>query len=197
MLASRGFAYTSGHAAERASNGKKYHGCCDCVPVPSWGAAGHRIEGYDLDALYGEYEAAGDAVGFDPRAIGAYVDAERWRQRIEVPAILGPGSADLPAGFEPLDPRLWEKTVRKHAADGKPVKGATRFEGWPDEQIAKAILQTAAMPDLIETGRGSANPTYYKVVGGVEVIVGTWADRDTIRITTAYPPGPERRRLLP
>lgn len=50
-MASRGFVYTSEHAAGR---GNKYHGRCDCVPTPEW-SDDPRIEGYDPAAMYEMY----------------------------------------------------------------------------------------------------------------------------------------------
>lgn len=50
-MASRGFVYTSEHAAGR---GNKYHGRCDCVPTPEWSDS-PRIDGYDPEGMYQMY----------------------------------------------------------------------------------------------------------------------------------------------
>lgn len=59
LVASRGFAYTSEQTASKTESGNKYHADCDCVPTPSWKAGDKEIEGYDPDALYGQYVGAG------------------------------------------------------------------------------------------------------------------------------------------
>ncbi|MFT4158171.1 MAG: hypothetical protein QM630_09650 [Microbacterium sp.] len=70
LLASRGWAYTSEHKAKfRKKDGDTYHGNCDCMPVPSFDATPPRIEGYDPDGLYQEYQSARAKVGSDPTAI--------------------------------------------------------------------------------------------------------------------------------
>lgn len=70
MLASRGWAYTSEHAAKfRESDSNTYHGNCDCAVVPQFGSQRPQIDGYDPDALYAEYLAARDVAGADPVAI--------------------------------------------------------------------------------------------------------------------------------
>ena len=70
MLASRGGVYSSEEIAEFGFSGKKYHGDCDCVPVLVRGPEDYP-EGYDPDAMYGDYARARDAVGdyFDTRSI--------------------------------------------------------------------------------------------------------------------------------
>ena len=70
MLASRGGVYASSDIAEFGFSGKKYHGDCDCVPVLVRGPEDYP-EGYDPDAMYGDYLRARDAVGdyFDTRSI--------------------------------------------------------------------------------------------------------------------------------
>lgn len=54
VMASRGFIYTSEHAAGK---GNRYHGRCDCVPTPEWSDS-PRIAGYDPDGLHAMYEHA-------------------------------------------------------------------------------------------------------------------------------------------
>lgn len=53
MLASRGFAYKSERTASEKKGGGHYHENCRCRIVP--GFPGMEIEGYDPDALYGQY----------------------------------------------------------------------------------------------------------------------------------------------
>ncbi len=69
MLASRGWAYTSEHAAFYRGDGKKYHGNCDCQPVPKFGNKTPKIDGYDPETLYTEYLDARKKVGADPAVI--------------------------------------------------------------------------------------------------------------------------------
>ncbi len=64
MLASRGYAYTSEHAAR---GGMGMHAHCDCKVVPE--TAG-KIEGYDPDGLYRRWRMCADAVAADPDATG-------------------------------------------------------------------------------------------------------------------------------
>lgn len=54
MLASRGFAY---HSKQAAGGLMKFHDDCDCQIVAEWGKGSHRIEGYDPDDLYRQYQA--------------------------------------------------------------------------------------------------------------------------------------------
>jgi len=71
MLASRGAVYHSAELAKLGTNGKKYHGFCDCVPTVVKSASDYP-EGYDPDALYGQYEAGRAQAGSgDPKAITA------------------------------------------------------------------------------------------------------------------------------
>jgi len=56
MLASRGAVYHSKELAQLGTNGKKYHGHCDCVPTLVRGPQDYP-KGYDPGALYGQYEA--------------------------------------------------------------------------------------------------------------------------------------------
>lgn len=66
MLASRGFVYESANAA---GEGRKYHGDCDCVPVPGSGARDYPA-GYDPDELYDRYaEARREADSGSPKKI--------------------------------------------------------------------------------------------------------------------------------
>lgn len=54
MVASRGFAY---HSDQAAGEFDRYHDDCDCQIVPSWERS-PRIEGYNPDAMYGQYLSA-------------------------------------------------------------------------------------------------------------------------------------------
>lgn len=62
MLASRGFVYLS---AETAGTLGQYHADCDCEIVPSWDKS-PKVEGYDPEALYKDYELARNQAGDDP-----------------------------------------------------------------------------------------------------------------------------------
>lgn len=73
MLASRGFAYHTEAAASHA------HANCDCRVVPSWKS--HAVEGYDLDSLKGEWEAAVQAEA-DARAERNGTDSADERRKI-------------------------------------------------------------------------------------------------------------------
>lgn len=187
MLASRGPVYLT----EKTAGGfTKFHGLCDCQIVPI-GPNDPLPDGYDPDALYGEYLAAGR----DPAVMDEGRD--RTPARLRVPETLSPGSAALPAGFAPLGQGVWAKVIRRHATDATPAPGVTRFEGWNDEQIARAILETINEPDLIHNDRGDHNFNFHRLIDGTEVIVGTYRNGEVHEIITAYPPGPDRRRLAP
>ncbi|KAA8832602.1 hypothetical protein [Bifidobacterium tissieri] len=60
MLASRGFVYSSAEAAGGDMN--DYHNDCDCEPVPSWDKKNPKIEGYDPDKFYKQYQACRSTV---------------------------------------------------------------------------------------------------------------------------------------
>lgn len=66
MLASRGPVY---HSEESAGRARRYHGMCDCQPIPVWD--GDTLpEGYAPEDLYAKYEAARrQASGGDTTAI--------------------------------------------------------------------------------------------------------------------------------
>ena len=71
MLAGRGAVYHSKELAQFGTNGKKYHGFCDCAPTLVRGPEDYP-DGYDPDALYEQYEAGRAAAGSgDPKAIVA------------------------------------------------------------------------------------------------------------------------------
>lgn len=71
MLASRGGVYHSKELAQFGTNGKKYHGDCDCQPVLVRGPEDYP-EGYDPGGLYDQYQQARrDAGSGDPNAIVA------------------------------------------------------------------------------------------------------------------------------
>lgn len=71
MLASRGAVYRSKELAQLGTNGKKYHGHCDCVPTLVRGPQDYP-EGYDPGALYDQYEAGRAAADSgSPKAIVA------------------------------------------------------------------------------------------------------------------------------
>lgn len=63
VLASRDAVYTSKKAAtSRRADGDRYHGFCDCVPVPLRSFDDYP-EGYDPDEYYRMYEVARDEAG--------------------------------------------------------------------------------------------------------------------------------------
>lgn len=61
MLASRGFVYLTRETAGIARD--HYHDDCDCQIVADFDKDGAHIDGYDPDALYGQYMAAREASG--------------------------------------------------------------------------------------------------------------------------------------
>ena len=63
MLASRGWVYES---AETAGALNRYHSDCDCEIVPSWDKGKPKVEGYDPDELYKDYEKAREQAGDNP-----------------------------------------------------------------------------------------------------------------------------------
>lgn len=67
MVAGRGFVYGG---KETAGMFDKYHNECDCQVVPDW-SKDPKVEGYNPDALYGQYLSARDAAGdhFDTQGI--------------------------------------------------------------------------------------------------------------------------------
>lgn len=73
MLASRGFVYASEQTASHA------HAGCDCRVVPSWNA--FRVQGYDPDALYDEWQDAIDRKARE-RADRKGTDVESERRAI-------------------------------------------------------------------------------------------------------------------
>lgn len=71
MLAGRGAVYHSAELAKLGTNGKKYHGHCDCVATAVRGPQDYP-EGYDPGALFDKYEAGRAQAGSgDPAAIVA------------------------------------------------------------------------------------------------------------------------------
>jgi hypothetical protein len=69
MLASRGGVYHSKELAQFGTDGKKYHGGCDCTPVLIRTPEDYP-EGYDPNALYDQYRLARhDAGSGDPKKI--------------------------------------------------------------------------------------------------------------------------------
>ena len=69
MLAGRGAVYHSKELAQMGTNGKKYHGDCNCAPTLVRGPQDYP-KGYDPDALYSQYEAGrAQADSGDPKAI--------------------------------------------------------------------------------------------------------------------------------
>ncbi len=62
MLASRGFVYLSEQTAGALG---QYHADCDCEIVPSWDTS-PKVEGYDPEVLYEDYELARRQAGDDP-----------------------------------------------------------------------------------------------------------------------------------
>ena len=71
MLASRGGVYHSKQLAQFGTNGKKYHGDCDCQPTLVRSPEDYP-EGYDPDGLYDQYlQARRDAGSGDPKKIVA------------------------------------------------------------------------------------------------------------------------------
>lgn len=75
MLASRGAVYWSREKAMFRDNGGKYHGDCDCEPVPVWnGDTSTLPPGYDPDALLKIWEKGVERAGSgDPKAVLAAV----------------------------------------------------------------------------------------------------------------------------
>lgn len=63
FLGSRGAVYHSRELAKYGTNGKKYHGDCDCTPALIAQDGSGAPEGYDPDALYDRYQAARQAAG--------------------------------------------------------------------------------------------------------------------------------------
>jgi hypothetical protein len=71
MLAGRGAVYHSKELALLGTNGKKYHGDCNCAPTLVRGPQDYP-EGYDPAALFEQYEAGRAQAGSgDPHAIVA------------------------------------------------------------------------------------------------------------------------------
>lgn len=69
MLASRGGVYRTEQIARYGTNGKKYHGHCDCTPVLIRTAEDYP-EGYDPADYYDQYsQARHDAGSGDPKKI--------------------------------------------------------------------------------------------------------------------------------
>lgn len=69
MLASRGGVYRTKELAQLGTNGKKYHGSCDCQPVLVRGPEDYP-DGYDPSGLYDQYQQARkDAESGDPKKI--------------------------------------------------------------------------------------------------------------------------------
>ena len=69
MLASRGAVYHSRDLARLGTNGKKYHGNCNCTPALVRGPEDYP-DGYDPDALYDRYLLArNDADSANPKKI--------------------------------------------------------------------------------------------------------------------------------
>lgn len=69
MLASRGGVYHSRELAQFGTNGKKYHGDCDCTPALVRTPEDYP-EGYDPGGLYEQYlQARRDAGSGDPKQI--------------------------------------------------------------------------------------------------------------------------------
>lgn len=70
MLASRGGVYSSKDVAVLGFSGKRYHGGCDCQPALVRDESDYP-EGYNPEAMYGQYMRARDAAGdyFDTKAI--------------------------------------------------------------------------------------------------------------------------------
>lgn len=62
MLASRGFVYLSEQTAGALG---QYHADCDCEIVPSWDKS-PKVEGYDPEVLYKDYELARRQAGDNP-----------------------------------------------------------------------------------------------------------------------------------
>lgn len=76
MLGSRGAVYHSRELAQFGTNGKSYHGDCDCQPVLVRGPEDYP-KGYDPNALYDEYEAGRAAADSgDPKKIVAAMRAQ-------------------------------------------------------------------------------------------------------------------------
>ena len=67
MLASRGGVYRSKQIAKLGTNGKKYHGACDCTPVLVRDESDYP-EGYDPGALFDVYDSAVSAAGDKTRS---------------------------------------------------------------------------------------------------------------------------------
>lgn len=190
LLASRGPVYLT---RESAGEFAKFHGNCDCQIVMI-GPSDALPEGYDPDSLYEEVKAAEARVGGDVTDIAAEVERNRREIRNMVPAALAEGSEVLPPDFWPMPEKVWRKIIRKHAADSRIFAGASRFEGWTDDEIVQGILDTIRT-GVVDESRGVENLTYRKVVRGIETIVGTYVHDGKKRIITAYPPNPEHRRL--
>ena len=69
MLGSRGAVYHSKELAQFGTNGKSYHGHCDCTPTLVRGPEDYP-KGYDPGALYDRYEAGrAQADSGNPKAI--------------------------------------------------------------------------------------------------------------------------------
>lgn len=58
VMASKGFVYTTAKAAGKL---RKYHDDCDCQIVPGFSTTPPKIDGYDPDDLYKDYQAARNA----------------------------------------------------------------------------------------------------------------------------------------
>lgn len=70
MLASRGGVYHTRELARLGTSGKKYHGDCDCQPVPILRSGARMPDGYNPDGLYDQYrQARKDADSGDPKQI--------------------------------------------------------------------------------------------------------------------------------
>lgn len=96
MLASRGFAYSSEHAASRRQrDGNKYHGNCDCQPVPMFGDQPPVIDGYDPARLNEWYQQAREAVGDDSVAIADRMHEIAVRDKFDIPDGVNPEQHEI------------------------------------------------------------------------------------------------------
>lgn len=94
LLASRGFVYTTAHAAGKMNH---YHDDCDCQIVPGFSDDPPSIDGYDPDALYRFY-------------IAARHEAERKRPGVTLT------DRDIAAKMRTLYPGRYSDGVGKHGS---------------------------------------------------------------------------------
>lgn len=140
MLASRGAVYHS--EASAGYSGKKYHANDDCVPTLIRDERDYP-EGYDPDALYAEYDAARQAVGKDPVAIGQEIT--RRRTEAAKAAAKMDDEAETTAGAGEVTPGAPRPTEAEQQDTPEP-KGVT----WLSDAIKDEDLGTYDSQDLLD-----------------------------------------------